>query len=234
VLVTSASLLFVPGISSGPRIIGAVGVCTSIVALWFTTDSFRRLLNQEAFSNEIGRGKTCLSEGNFVGAALAFQKAVAYRDSWQAHYGLAYALEALGHVDEAVWEYRSAKFIAYGCKKPILAITTSQYVRVLMRQGTTEGGQLALKAADDALFHLKGESGIDVDEIKLGRGFVLMALGRDEEARQQFEELAHSKHDETIRHSAESGVTAAGLIELAKSGPETFFAMFSKSSDKIQ
>lgn len=233
-LVTSAAVLLLPADDpSFLRIFGIAGVFVSLAAMLTALRSFQRWLDGDRFSQELEHGKEYLAAGEFMAAALAFQRAAVYQKSWRAHFGLAYALEGLGHLEDAVSEYREARFIGYESGKDVLAVTTNQYVRALLCLETVEAKEIALRAADAALVDLTGESSTEVDQIRLGRAYVLISLRRDAEAQSQFEEIACSACDEEMKRTAQFGATAAGLIELAKQGPETFFAMITKNNDKV-
>jgi tetratricopeptide (TPR) repeat protein len=205
-----------------------IGLSACLVAWLVVSDSIQKWLDRDRFFEEIELGKASLREGDIASAALAFQRALVYRDSWRAHYGLAFCLEKLGQLEVAVSEYRAAKRISYWCGRDVFAPLASEHIRALTRLGTDDANEIALEAARDALAFLGNDSGADIDEIKLRHAIVLLSLRREAEARIQFEGLARSSSDSEIRRAAESFERVGGLIQLAELGPDVFFSMISK------
>lgn len=167
-----------------------------------------------AFNHDLDSGKHYLSKGQFLEAALAFQRSLVHReDSFGAHFGLAFSLEKSGHMDSALPEYFRAYRCSYKETDDTFAMMAGEYLRALIRSGIEDNFEHALKVSDNALHHLKGAGSTQIDELKLGRAFVLFRVGNDTEAHDQFRELVHTAKEERIREAAFDGIRLTGMFQ---------------------
>jgi tetratricopeptide (TPR) repeat protein len=183
-------------------------------------------LSAGRYDHELGLGKSYLLNGQYSEAVLAFQRTLVHREeSSGAHLGMAFSLEKLGHMDSALPEYFRAYFSSYRQDGDTLAVMAGEYLRALARNGGADGLETALKISNNALIHLKDKQGVHVDELKLGRAYVLLHLGNYSEAQEQFEELVRTTSDERIHEAAIVGSTSAGIHQLAQQSPSLLFAL---------
>ncbi len=195
----------------------------AIAAKLMMSDNFQKWLNRDKIEESTKNGKRLLSNHRYSEAALAFTRALTFEKYPGLHLGLAYSIEKLGDVDAALLEYHNAYFQSYNYEKKVLANMADFYVRALMRMGTDDDINLALKSCDDSLYHLSELSDPVVDYIRMSRGIILLKLRRDDEARDQFNQLAESAVEPDIRRKARDMAFRSSLVDFARDGLESFF-----------
>lgn len=195
----------------------------SIVAKVMMSDKFQRWLNREKIEEEVRNGKFLIANSRYTEAVLAFSRALTFAKEPGLHLGLAYSLEKLGEIDISLLEYHNAYFKSYNYERTVLANMTDFYVRALMRRGTDEDINIALKACDDALHYLSELSDPVVDYIRMSRGIILFKVRRDDEARDQFNRLSESAIEPNIKQHARDMAFGTSLVDFAKEGLDEFF-----------
>lgn len=231
-----SAFLAIFGDSIAPSFRWSLGVVSlvTLAVLLFTSEWARTRLSRKQMRVESEEARSLLACERFLEAALAFQRAIDLGgDHPRAKLGLAYCIERLGHSDLALSYYANARFSANEYDDDTLITITDYYVGALARSRTDANLELALKVADGVLSRFEGKKDPKLDELRLGRAYILLALGQEKEARARFEALSHEALDPSLRERAARGSTSAGLVELARQGPEAFFGFLRSGADVI-